>query len=388
MWKLLNSKKVLASITIALGLMIAAPLSNDVAHADTQDELKEKRQELESIQAELIELNEDIERADEAIKANKEKMKETEQQIEEKEEEMQVLEEDIADLEKDIEKRAEILKERASALQKNGGSVQYLDVLFGSTSFSDFIDRFALVSKITKADNTIIEAYEADKQKVEDQKAILEDSLNELTDMQADLEVMQEETMAQKEQNEAKKEKLQEKEADSKSIINQLELEASDLRQVDENAQAIVNSNNEKNIASQTSQVKPVSGNASSIISVGYKYIGNSTYKFGGGRSSSDIARGLFDCSGYVSWAFRQGGVNIPASTSALSGVGKRISPSQMQPGDLVFFNTYKTNGHVGIYVGGNQFIGSQSSTGVAIANMGSGYWANTFKGHVRRVLN
>ncbi|MFB1051217.1 coiled-coil domain-containing protein [Paraliobacillus sp. JSM ZJ581] len=384
----MNSKKVLAGITIIFGLMVAAPLNNDVTYADTQEELKEKRQELESIQAELIELNEDIERADEAINANKEKIKETELQIEKKEEEMEELEAGIADLEKNIEKRAEILKQRASALQKNGGSIQYLDVLFGSTSFSDFIDRFAIVSKITSADKTIIETYEADMKKVEKQKTELEEKLNELTDMQAELEVMQEETLGQKQQNEEKKEELETKEADSKAMINQLELEANELRQVGENAQAIVNSNNQKNIEKHSSQVQPVSGNASSIISVGYKYIGNSTYKFGGGRTSSDISRGLFDCSGYVSWAFRQGGVNIPASTSALSGVGKKISPSQMKPGDLVFFNTYKTNGHVGIYVGGNKFIGSQNSTGVAIANMGSGYWANTFNGHVRRVIN
>jgi cell wall-associated NlpC family hydrolase len=57
-----------------------------------------------------------------------------------------------------------------------------------------------------------------------------------------------------------------------------------------------------------------------------------------------------------------------------------------MKPGDLVFFDTYKKDGHVGIYVGGGQFIGAQSSTGVAIANMSSGYWADHFSGHVVRI--
>ena len=59
-----------------------------------------------------------------------------------------------------------------------------------------------------------------------------------------------------------------------------------------------------------------------------------------------------------------------------------------MRPGDMVFFNTYKTDGHVGIYLGGGKFIGSQSSTGVAVADMSSGYWANTFNGRVMRVMN
>jgi len=69
-----------------------------------------------------------------------------------------------------------------------------------------------------------------------------------------------------------------------------------------------------------------------------------------------------------------------------LASTGTQVSTGDMKPGDLVFFNTYKTNGHVGIYVGNNKFIGSQSSTGVAIADMSSGYWNNKFSGHVRRV--
>ncbi|WP_155645594.1 C40 family peptidase, partial [Peribacillus simplex] len=95
---------------------------------------------------------------------------------------------------------------------------------------------------------------------------------------------------------------------------------------------------------------------------------------------------GLFDCSGFVAWAYKQAGVNLPASTGALTSAGTQVSKSQMQPGDLVFFNTYKTDGHVGIYVGGGKFIGSQSSTGVAVANMSSGYWADKFNGRVVRV--
>jgi hypothetical protein len=57
-----------------------------------------------------------------------------------------------------------------------------------------------------------------------------------------------------------------------------------------------------------------------------------------------------------------------------------------MQPGDIVFFDTYKKNGHVGIYVGNGKFIGSQSKTGVAIADMSSGYFKKKFNGVVRRV--
>lgn len=409
MWTRVNSKKVLAGVTITVGLMVTFPFDKPVVHAEThseiqdqrsdvQSKLADKKQELESIQAELIEMNDEISRVDEAIKANEKKIKETKDKIEEKQKEVDKLEKEVAALEEDIEKRFEILKERASSLQKNGGSVQYLDVLFGSKSFGDLIDRVSIVTKITQADNSLIDQFKADKQKVEEQKAEIETKLQDLKDMQAELEAIQEQVEMQKEQNESKKAELEEKEANSKDMINDLELKDSELAQMEANAKEQVAKSHEQQIETYSKEVEksvkkssgsaPVSGNASSIISAGYKYIGNSSYQFGGGRSSSDIARGLFDCSGYVSWAFAQGGVNLPASTSSLSGVGQKVSPSEMKPGDLVFFDTYKTNGHVGIYVGGNQFIGSQSSTGVAIANMGSGYWANHFSGHVRRVIN
>ncbi len=95
-----------------------------------------------------------------------------------------------------------------------------------------------------------------------------------------------------------------------------------------------------------------------------------------------------FDCSGFVNWAFAQADVSVGSSTSVLQNQGERVSVSDMKPGDLVFFDTYKKNGHVGIYVGDNKFIGSQNSTGLAVADMSRGYWKSKFNNHVRRVIN
>ena len=79
----------------------------------------------------------------------------------------------------------------------------------------------------------------------------------------------------------------------------------------------------------------PSSANVGSAITAGYKYIGNSTYVFGGGRTESDIANGRFDCSAFVAWAYGQAGVSLPASTDGLKYAGTQIPTSQMQPGDL-----------------------------------------------------
>lgn len=123
------------------------------------------------------------------------------------------------------------------------------------------------------------------------------------------------------------------------------------------------------------------------IITSGSKYIGNSVYVFGGGRTENDIADGRFDCSSFVHWAFKQAGFEIGTTTDTIKNNGRPISTDELQPGDLVFFDTYKKDGHVGIYLGNNKFLGSQSSTGVAIASMASGYWKERFNGRVIRII-
>lgn len=133
------------------------------------------------------------------------------------------------------------------------------------------------------------------------------------------------------------------------------------------------------------------SGGIEGAISVGSSLVGQSPYKFGGGRTQSDINNRIFDCSSFVRWAYANAGVNLgPASgtnTDTLIGRGKAVSASDMKRGDLVFFNTYKTNGHVGIYLGNGTFLNDNTSHGVSIDSMSNPYWKKAFNGNVRRVV-
>jgi cell wall-associated NlpC family hydrolase len=195
---------------------------------------------------------------------------------------------------------------------------------------------------------------------------------------------MQAELADQKAQQQAQQAAFQQQQQDGKNQLAAL------MSQQQQDAAAQIKAGVSKSSGINTFSAAPTSatasGSISTVIQAGYKYIGHSVYVFGGGRTASDIANGYFDCSGFVHWAFSQAGINVGSSTDSLLGAGSRVSASSLQPGDLVFFNTYKTNGHVGIYIGGGNFIGSQSSTGVAVANMSGGYWAQHFAGVVVRV--
>ncbi|CUB30694.1 Peptidoglycan DL-endopeptidase CwlO precursor [Bacillus subtilis] len=133
------------------------------------------------------------------------------------------------------------------------------------------------------------------------------------------------------------------------------------------------------------------SGGIEGAISVGSSIVGQSPYKFGGGRTQSDINNRIFDCSSFVRWAYASAGVNLGpvggTTTDTLVGRGQAVSASEMKRGDLVFFDTYKTNGHVGIYLGNGTFLNDNTSHGVSIDSMSNVYWKKAFKGVVRRVV-
>jgi cell wall-associated NlpC family hydrolase len=102
-------------------------------------------------------------------------------------------------------------------------------------------------------------------------------------------------------------------------------------------------------------------------------------YKYGGINPDSG-----FDCSGFVRYVFQQAAnLTLPHGARAISQVGTKISKDELQPGDLVFFNTLRSvTSHVGIYVGNNRFIHSPSAGGtISVTDMNDAYWAKRYTG-------
>jgi cell wall-associated NlpC family hydrolase len=89
-----------------------------------------------------------------------------------------------------------------------------------------------------------------------------------------------------------------------------------------------------------------------------------------------------FDCSGFTMYVFAQVGVSLPHGASGQYGYGVPVSRSQLQPGDLVFFDGL---GHVGIYIGGNQFIHSPHTGDVVKISDMTGWYSSTYVG-ARRI--
>lgn len=94
-----------------------------------------------------------------------------------------------------------------------------------------------------------------------------------------------------------------------------------------------------------------------------------------------------FDCSGFVHYVFEQYGRMLPRSVSDQFHIGQEVRPEALEPGDLVFFTTSAAGpSHVGIAIGGDEFVHAPSSNGVVrVERIGANYWAARFVG-ARRV--
>lgn len=105
-------------------------------------------------------------------------------------------------------------------------------------------------------------------------------------------------------------------------------------------------------------------------------------YRYGGSDPTG------FDCSGFVQWVFALHGTALPRETRDQYGAGEKIDRDEVEPGDLVFFETVSRGAsHVGIALGGGEFVHAPSSRGVVRVERYDGpYWSERWVG-ARRVL-
>jgi cell wall-associated NlpC family hydrolase len=108
-------------------------------------------------------------------------------------------------------------------------------------------------------------------------------------------------------------------------------------------------------------------------------------YRFGGKNPEAGV-----DCSGMVSYVYEHAaGLRLSGSAAQIAKFGRPVANGEMQPGDLVFFNTRNfPRSHVGIYIGDGRFVHAPGSSGkVAINSLRSGYFADRFE-EARRPLD
>jgi len=101
-----------------------------------------------------------------------------------------------------------------------------------------------------------------------------------------------------------------------------------------------------------------------------------------GGTSYSGV-----DCSGFVQAVFEHNGIDLPRTADGQFDTGRPVRSADLEPGDLVFFQTYAPGAsHVGIYLGSGRFVHASSSDGVRVDALATEYYAERYIG-ARRLI-
>ena len=127
----------------------------------------------------------------------------------------------------------------------------------------------------------------------------------------------------------------------------------------------------------------PPSENGEAVVEYAKQYLG---YRYVSGGSSPSTG---FDCSGFTSYVYKNFGVTLSRTSKGQINNGVAVEKSNLQPGDIVVFNNEANTaiGHVGIYIGGGNFIhAANAREGVKITSLSSSYYVTRYVG-ARRVI-
>lgn len=380
-------KKVLSVAlltTLSLSSLIVPAATVDAAPGSVSD-LNYLIEELDSEKSEVAKKLQAIQNE---VSENEAETKELAAEMEATQTLLEELTNEIDKLKEAIEQREVHLEEQARALQIVGESGNVVKFVLEAESLDEVIGRVDVVSTIVSTNKKTIERQEEDKALVEEKE---EEALTQQEE-QAKLAGKLESKKAALEEREAEQESILAKIASEKAVAEEehadlvARAKAAEERQ---NSLAAARTVTASSSESTSSAVTPSSSKSSSNSTPAPSKNGGSIVGIAHGltgvpyRTAGSTPSG-FDCSGFTSYVFSQAGRSIPRSAAAQYGATSRVSRSQAQPGDLVFFSQGGGIDHVGIYLGGGKFIGSQTSTGVAVASLDSGYWVRYVAGFGR----
>jgi cell wall-associated NlpC family hydrolase len=277
----------------------------------------------------------------------------------------------------------QLLANRVRAIYTSGDeSNSTLEIVLGSRSLDDILNSVDAVDRVSSADTSILHQVEQFRSETKRQAVLLKqanaaqrDVVSKRAAEKADIEA----GLAQRQRLvESIKGEIAHLEAEEAARQARLRAEAA-ARLAQQQAaakealqQAVVG----PTVATPEGATVAPPSQYGGVVGIAMQYLGT-PYVWGGS------APGGFDCSGLVMYVYAQEGVALPHNAAAQYGYGVPVSQDQLEPGDLVFFDGL---GHVGIYIGGGQFIHAPHTGDVVkISNLSEPWYAATYVG-ARRI--
>jgi cell wall-associated NlpC family hydrolase len=283
------------------------------------------------------------------------------------------------------------IAKRLRALYINGDSGGAVEVILGARSLDDLLDRLDIVQRVGGQDSQVLKDVRRFKHEVKNRRVKLGN------DRQRQAQIVSERA--------ANKRWIEGQLAERQRLLASVKDEIQRMEAAERRRQAQLEAQARARLAAQAAaqsyarqQTLELPGSASlgdtssdpvttvaappsqygGAVGIAMQYLGV-PYVWGGASPSG------FDCSGLVMYAYGQLGVSLPHNAAMMySSVGVYVSRDQLQPGDLVFFDGL---GHMGMYIGGDQFIHSPHTGDVVkISSLSESWYASTYVGAKRVV--
>jgi cell wall-associated NlpC family hydrolase len=270
------------------------------------------------------------------------------------------------------------LATRLVAIYTSDAPDSTLDVLVGSQSLEDMLDGLETVSRVSDQDSAVL----SDVRRFRTQMRRARARLRTARDRQAELVA----------ERAAHKASIESKLAERQQMLSSIKSEIAAMQAAERRRQAQLAAQARARLAAPQPLIPELAApdqptaeteaapapiaaappaKYGGVVGIAMQYLGT-PYVYGGSSPSG------FDCSGFVMYVYAKVGVSLPHNAAAQYGYGTPVDRSQLQPGDLVFFNGL---GHNGIYIGGGSFIHSPHTGDVVKISSLSGWYSSTWVG-------
>jgi peptidoglycan DL-endopeptidase CwlO len=278
--------------------------------------------------------------------------------------------------------------QRLRDLYVNGNGDSTLEVLLGSASLDDIITRLDAIHRVSNQDAQVLNAVRRYRKEVETRRANLQNARASQAQLVA--------------QRAAQKRSIENQVAEQQQLLSSVKDEIARLQAAEAQRQAELAAQARARLQAQQQAAAAAAAQQVAAPAVTPDYVPDPVYdpnlppaRYGGvvgialqylgvpyawGGSSPSTG---FDCSGFVMYVFSQVGVSLPHHAASQYGYGTPVPRDQLAPGDLVFFDGL---GHVGIYIGGGQFVHAPHTGDVVkISSLSESWYAAMYVG-ARRI--